>query len=129
MTRAVFFFAVLLGGCQLLGPSSSSDAVRLVASYNSDSTQVHLTLINESDARVGYNLCGTPLVREESGQKYYNPALVCTQELRGLEPGERAEGATPFERASLPSGTYRAAAYVWQDDERRDVRSQPFEIE
>jgi hypothetical protein len=108
--------AALLGACN--GLLSGSEPVDVV--YEADrreytrQDEIVTTLINTSDATVGYNLCDATLeLRTSTGWKSVDRSTlrVCTQPLYILQPGESAIFREPA--SAIPaSGTYRLRTRV-----------------
>jgi hypothetical protein len=93
---------------------------------------ITVTLTNNSDQQLGYNLCPVALERmvgDEWEQRPERPAEVCTMELRVLDPGSSAsyEHTIP---PGVPPGSYRFTLRVeWPlGADQVGVVSEPFEV-
>lgn len=89
-----------------------------------------LTLENQGDEPVGYNLCVHGLERR-SGDAWTSveSERVCTAHLEMLEPGQSAAYGTTVP-ADLASGEYRVRIplYLPDREEQRDVVSAAFQV-
>jgi hypothetical protein len=120
-------FSLLLVGCQVFGAdystSSDPDASMLRAEVASRANLVTLTLVNDTDEPLGYNLCGPRLVSLDTERDYYDPAVACLAVLLVLPPGETASHSFGYDASWLPPGRYRVETTVQQDDAMRTLRS------
>ncbi|HXG59302.1 MAG TPA: hypothetical protein VNL91_09790 [Thermoanaerobaculia bacterium] len=113
--RPVAFLLAFAAACAPLAPPPGDvthpPPVRLEATQPSGGA-VRLTLVNESAAAVGYNLCQSRLQRR-SGRDWtpVQTGEVCTMELRSLPPGQRAIFDKTLPPA-LPAGEYRYVTSV-----------------
>lgn len=115
-------------------PGNGADApeaaeVTLSASpeQTTENSTVTLTLRNGSEEQVGYNLCTSDLQTAGGGKVPTN--VVCTMELRTLEPGRTATYGYKLP-VNMATGSYRFATQVhWTDSGRTDrIRSNIFEV-
>ncbi|HEX2167968.1 MAG TPA: hypothetical protein VHG09_12110 [Longimicrobiales bacterium] len=101
---------ILLGACSSAMQSSDpADDVHLtVAPENATpGDSMTLTLRNETTEQIGYNLCTSSLQRQTAGGWATVPSdVVCTMELRTLEPDQEASYRTALPD-DLASGQYR----------------------
>ena len=91
---------------------------------------VTLTLDNDTDGQIGYNLCSSSLERQTaSGWEVVPSDVVCTMELRTLEAGSAAEY-----RVLIPSGIaegqyrYRTNVEITATRAYRSVASEAFRV-
>lgn len=88
---------------------SSGPGVVLSAERSGDA--VTLTLTNGSGSAIGYNLCSSALLRRDGATwRTVQTDLVCTMELRSLQPGQQDTFDYP-----IPSGL-PPADYAWSNN-------------
>jgi hypothetical protein len=100
---------VLLFACTTSLQSGDAADVRLTVEPTPAAAgdSIVLTLDNGTANQIGYNLCTTSLERQTAGGWEVVPSdLVCTMELRTLEPGAEAEYRKALP-AGLSAGQYR----------------------
>jgi hypothetical protein len=101
--------ASLLVACIRLPDAQSARSPLAGAALTAAPTgqEVRLTLVNHSKSALGYNLCASRLLKR-TGQTWtpVTTQVVCTMELRVLQPDETAE-FTHALPPGLPAGEYR----------------------
>jgi hypothetical protein len=111
-------------------------SLRTNAQRYAPSDQPQVTLENHSQDQVGYNICFAflKLERREAGTWQAFSAnlgpggnVVCTAELRLLQPGANASGRV-YLPADLPSGTYRLTHDVEINGKRQKAATGGFEV-
>lgn len=126
--------AALLAACPGLTGSDPAD-VRYEAdrAAYAPSDEIVTRLVNESDAVVGYNLCGARL-EKRAGSGWIavarNPEHPCTMPLYSLQPGETATYREPA--GVFPgAGTYRLRTTVETPvpGRRGEVVTNPFTVQ
>ena len=115
---------LLISGCTM--SAVAPDSVTLRAA-RTDRT-VKLTLSNESDGPIGYNLCTSALQRRTAGKwNGVETGDICTMEIRTLQKG----GIATFDK-TLPedtmSGDYRYTTNVDSNGKPVVVASDPFKV-
>lgn len=91
---------------------------------------ITLTLSNTAAERIGYNLCTSSLERQRGESWDVVPAdVVCTMELRMLDPGATADYRTALPPTLAP-GSYRytTSSELMQTGSRHTVASDPFTV-
>lgn len=137
LMRSIFLSALLLAACTQPiplppppgGPLPPIGAVTLTAALpvtTAGSTMV-LTLANGSQQTIGYNLCTSSL--ETASGAPVPTGLVCTMELRTLQPGGTASFNYPLP-ANLADGRYRFSTNVERmpAGDRGTVTSNTFDV-
>ena len=124
---------VLLLACSSAMQSGSADAgvdLSVAPTPATSGDSVTLTLANDTDGRIGYNLCSSTLERQTaSGWEVVPSDVVCTMELRALEAGSAAEY-----RVMIPTGIaegqyrYRTNVEITATRAYRSVASDAFRV-
>ena len=127
--------AALLAACNGLMTDPQRTGVMFEADRQAYTPQDEIvtSLINNSEDRVGYNLCGSPLEMRTSGgwiRVARNPEGPCIQPLYSLQPGESATFREPASHMPGP-GTYRLRTRIETPipGEWRDVVTDPFIVQ
>ena len=131
-TLLAFTVVVLLGCSSSLESGDDVAGIRLTAAPTPATAgdSVTLTLDNETEGPVGYNLCTSSLERQTaSGWEPVPVDLVCTMELRSLQAGSDVEYRMPLP-AGLVEGQYRYRTNVeiMTTGDRRSVTSNVFRV-
>lgn len=112
-----------------IAPAEPSGPVTLSAASEqvAPGATMTLTLANGSSEQIGYNLCASDL--QTSAGRPVPTGLVCTMELRTLEPGRDVDYRYQLP-VNMVAGSYRFATQVeWMQSGRRSgVRSNSFEV-
>lgn len=119
MKRIPLLLLILSLGCELNDLHLETfPGVTLTATFTvpPGGPRVGLTLANRSTARIGYQMCPTTIERRKGSEwvpTNWSPLVQCSPDYQTLEAGnEVGESFNPV--GSLPPGTYRARASVWQ---------------
>lgn len=115
---------LLISGCTM--SAVAPDSVTLMAA-RTDRT-VKLTLSNESDGPIGYNLCTSALHRRTAGKwTGVETSGFCTMEIRTLQKGGIAT-FTKILPENTASGEYRYTTNVDSSGSPIVVASDPFKV-
>ena len=133
MRCALLLSLLALAACGPSMQAGASSDVTLTVEPQTVATggSVTLSLRNDSENEVGYNLCSSGLEQNVDGTWTAVPSdRVCTMELRLLHPGE--EATYPLELPiSVQPGEYRFVTNVDMAavEDFGPVRSDPFRVE
>lgn len=114
----------MLAGC-VTSSGEEINGVRLSAARTGE--KVLLTLRNNSDEPMGYNLCSSALQRGPAWEPVKTDE-ICTMEIRYLGRG----ASTTFEKtlpSDLTAGEYRYVTIIDAETTRFVVGSNPFRVE
>lgn len=123
---------VVLAACSTMQSGSSGDDVMFTVEPTTVAAgdSILLGLDNGTAEQIGYNLCASSLERQtQEGWALLTTEVVCTMELRLLEPGQA--GSYPM---WLPAGLtpgeyrYRTTIHVMQRNETHQVTSNTFRV-
>ena len=135
-----FFFplalALLLTGCDLLGPLTSARRVSLTVDQDVYAPGDTLTLRLKNNSRhfIAYNLCSALLEGRHRGEGWQPVAgendHVCKRNLAILKPGKTATAYRPLGR-NLSAGTYRFRDTFFEkgDDPVEVITRNPFTVQ
>lgn len=111
-------------------PRSSASVAGVALAAVPQGETVRLTLTNESNGPVGYNLCSSAMLRRDgTGWSPIPSEVFCTMEMRTLSPGASDSFAYPL-TAGLEPGEYswRANVEIPFGGTRREVVSNPVSL-
>ena len=133
MRCKALFAIVLLCACSSSpesGDAASAVTLAVAPAAASAGDSVVLTLRNDSEAQIGYNLCTSELHRSTGGEWQSVPSdRVCTMELRTLAP--QAEDRYTLELPSrLEPGEYRyhTRVHIPVTGMPSDIQSESFQV-
>lgn len=142
MRSFVLLSLLSLAGCAVATePQHESNALRLVGgagvvfradrpAYSHGDTAL-VILRNDTDQRIGHNLCTSARERREGGGWVrIEPLRMCTAALYGLEPGEETTHPEPITGEWVP-GEYRIVTTVeiTETGERGEVFTGSFRVD
>lgn len=135
LTLAAALLSLILGACRTPDaapppPRSSASIAGVTLAAAPLGETVRLTLTNESNDPVGYNLCSSAMLRRDGNQWSPLPSEVfCTMEIRTLSPGASDTFAYPL-TPGLEPGEYswRANVEIPFGGTRREVVSNPVSL-
>lgn len=132
MKRLMSAAMVLLCACTSMQSGSPAADVTLTVTPETASAgdSISLTLANPATEQIGYNLCASSLERQSADSWNAVPTdIVCTMELRTLDPGAQADYRTALP-ATLAPGRYRYTTTVelMQTGSRHAVTSNAFTV-
>lgn len=135
LTATLLLSVVLLAGCSLFGDNEGEDRLSLTRDRSTyqPGDAVMLTLANQTDSEVEYNLCLSQLqVRDGTRWKRRDVERGCILVQRILQPGNRATYSYQLPEQQAESRLHRLQTTVGiQADEmgERTLRTKPFTIE